>query len=234
MFAAPRASSSCLASILVAALRGERARGEHVVGVADERTPTAGSSSIVAGRRRPGGQAWAGPRGCHRPAATPCVSRSNTRDGGGREQHGRAGAPGPGGRRHCRRSTQHQHVDARAARVGQCTCVKMPHEGRSSPEEAVASTVDAGQLAELADDHDQQRCRPCSRPGPAGRTGRPATPARATQARRRRRDRPASERGSAAYRPGRRPRPAPTAAAVISAVVDSGPTDSCREEPSTA
>ena len=207
---------------------GERAAGEDVVGVGRRRRPRAPARSSPSGRRS---RRRGGPGG--RPAGM-CRPR-------------RPRAPGGRSTRPPRRA---QHADQRDRRAREEVAERQQHGERAEAEApsaraprrggrtpgATSSTNDDAfsgiaeslpswdghherDAGEVADQH---------RAATAGRPGRPAAgPSRAgtepDHERERRGQRDAVVAGAATSDP--------SAAAVISAVVDSGPTESCRDEP---
>ena len=141
--------------------------------------------------------------------------------------------------RGARRSGPRRRTAARAppttsSTVGPCTSPSPAHERRQlRRRRRRPSTGTPVVLAELPDDHEHRRHRPCSRPAPAWTAGRRGSPAGASQASRHSAPTTtASAAASAAYRAGSPAASGATTVAVSSAVVDSGPTDSCRDEPS--
>ena len=118
MFAAPSASSSWLASISLAACRGEGARGEHVVGVGHERarrSPAPNSRQVGPARAAP---AWAGrrDRADHR---DPALRGENSDHRRGRQEDGdqRPGSRGtPAARRTATPASQWRAAVASGAR----------------------------------------------------------------------------------------------------------------------
>ena len=226
--AAPRASSSWLASIRRTPPRvGERPGGQHVVGVADHaarRAPAAAGRSQVAevGQRR----ARAGRAGSRRPRrcrAAPGRTRRPRRWPAAPRAAGRAAR----GKRHWHDEQEGQHDARRSTAVARCISVRSRDERDAPrPRNAVAVDRDAGQLAQLADDHDdgdagqvadqdrlgQQvgdearagRRRPPGTAGPTddGQRGRErGVPGRVAGGQRRRPRRPSSARSSTPARP---------------------------------
>ena len=213
--------------------RREGAAGEDVVGVADEgdaerrrqhrsqvggaqvREPGTGTPAGISPTRR---TPWSARSSSAAAAVAPSMPSSAT---------GARGASGGG----------EQHRGQRGQAEGRRGAVHLVEPAQHLPQlgdEPVGVLGDAEQLAELGGDHDrrdpgqvadQDRAR--QQVGQRAQTGA-ASPARRSR-RRAARAPPRATPGRSRCR-RRRPR----AAAVISAVVDSGPTESCRDEPSSA
>jgi hypothetical protein len=142
----------------VSVLGGEGARGHHVVGVADEGDADGRGDQAqgvdpreVRDRRR--GQ----PRG-HRPDhLDPEPLQAEDRDSPRREHHGDQGAGRA--RELVLHDQQHrQHHDAQQ-HSGQVCLVEAGHEGPELLDDRVSLGVDAGQLAQLADHHQDRDAR---------------------------------------------------------------------------
>ena len=211
----------------------EGAPGQHVVGVRHDRHPDSRQQQrphVAGGDRRQGGSRQSRGDLPHDGDATSLEVED--RDRGGGQEHPHQGhrrtwpqvAPDEEQGQHRGGKDEGRSVDL----------VQVAGDVRDLGGERVRIDVDAGDLAELAGDHDRGDPRHVADEHGLGEqvreepqsAGQPSTHHAPTTS--------ASAAASAAYRSGSPTVIEPTAAAVMSAVVDSGPTDSWREEPSTA
>ena len=230
--AAPRASSSVVPSMFSPRRVREGAGGEHVVGVADDRDADGREQQrdeVVDGQGRQPRHGQPAHGGADQP--DPAVVEGEQGDDGGGGQHPdhrhRPGRPQP---------RAHDHAASRgsaSATVGRCASPS-PVRNDATSAGRVAVHGDAGDRLELADDHDDgdaghvadehgAREQVGQRPARSSPPSRQIVPTTS-----------ASPAASAACRAGSPRASGATAVAVSSAVVDSGPTDSWRDDPSNA
>jgi hypothetical protein len=132
---------------------GERAGGEDGVGVTDQQDTECGQHQRRhVGERRQGGNRHAGRDVPDHPDAV--VPPAEHRHGGGGEQHGeqwRRGSRQPA----LEGEEEHQH-HRRQRRGRGVRCGQVGDEQAELPEERIAADRDAGELPDLADDHDHR------------------------------------------------------------------------------
>ena len=177
-----------MASIGVVVAGGECPSGEHVVGVGDDGHADRGQQqrAQIAHRHIRHLTARAVPRGCRR--------RPRCRAPRGRRRRRprwraacRSAAPARAGTAGWPTSRNSEHGPAERQRRS-VQFVQAPRRTTGPRHERIAVHRDAGQLLELAHDHDARRRRPCTRRAPAwttGRRGSRAAPAHADDAHRR-------------------------------------------------